>query len=209
MKKNDDLQHLDEAIRNLRIAYEKYFAGIERREPVQDRTQVKALLRQLRSEPTSNTARRFRLQQLQSSLVTYENYWNRITRQIEEGTFKRDKIRAEKLMASRTQETPPTPDPNLKQEEARAEPQATTSPQASRPHQPASQQSYPKSLISLHEAYKTARKSLGQASNLSIDSLANTIQQQTEAIKSRYKCEVVEFKVAIKDGKAILKAVPR
>jgi hypothetical protein len=95
-----DIAELEESLRALRQAYEKYFAGVERLEPLKDRDRLKKELQRLLAENTRNTARRFRLQTLQASLVTYEQYWNRITRQIEEGTFKRDRLRAQRLAGS-------------------------------------------------------------------------------------------------------------
>jgi hypothetical protein len=50
----------------------------------------------LRKNLPRNTALRFRTQQLTARYGTYITYWQRIGRQIEEGTFKRDILRAQK-----------------------------------------------------------------------------------------------------------------
>ena len=93
------LDELSDAIDQLRHAYEKYFAGIERIEPQQARQKVKRMINQLRAKRFNNTASRFRFQSLQARLVTFESHWNRLCRQIEEGTFKRDLIRAQRHQA--------------------------------------------------------------------------------------------------------------
>ncbi len=104
-----DIDHLDEAVKQLRISYERYFTGQERIEPKKEREAVKKELRRLLADDNKNTARRYRLQSLQATIITYEQYWNRLCRQIEEGTFLRDKKRAERLLATRDEApAPPT-----------------------------------------------------------------------------------------------------
>jgi hypothetical protein len=180
---NDEIDKLEDDFKKLRVAYEKYFAGVEKLEPLKDRDAWRKRLRDLMTTRIANTAKRFRLQGLQATLVTHEQYWNRITRQIEEGTFKRDKIRAEKILSI----GPPPPAPVA----VAPRPAAATHP-----------------LQSLHSEYLAARKSLGQA-DISIDALAKTVAKQTADLKERFKCEAVDFKVAVKDGKVILKATPK
>ncbi len=46
-------------------------------------------------------------------------------------------------------------------------------------------------------------------SRLSYDALAATIAKQVPELIARYQARAVEFKVVIKDGRAVLKAVPR
>ncbi len=100
------LDELNDAIDQLRHSYEKYFAGIDRIEPQQARQKVKRMINQLRAKRFNNTASRFRFQSLQARLVTFESHWNRICRQIEEGTFKRDVIRAQKHQSQRKKPSP-------------------------------------------------------------------------------------------------------
>lgn len=84
------LDAFEEAIEELRIAYEKYFVGIERQAPAQRHRELKAQGRRLEEVRTRSTALRFRLAGLKARLVTYEYYWTRVLGQIERGTFRRD-----------------------------------------------------------------------------------------------------------------------
>jgi len=86
---NDPVDALANELKELKKNYELYFQGIERIEPARERQQFKKHLREVISQNDRNTGRKFRLQGLQASLVTYENHWNRICTQIEEGTYKR------------------------------------------------------------------------------------------------------------------------
>lgn len=76
--------------------YEQYFQGIERMEPQIPRKQLDRALHQLRKSQPRNTALRFRFQTLIQRYTTLQTYWRRISRQIEEGTYRRDLLRARK-----------------------------------------------------------------------------------------------------------------
>lgn len=286
-----DLDEIEDALKKLRISYEKYFAGVERFEPLKEREGVKRSIMRLLGDNSKNTARRFRLQTLNASLVTYEQYWNRVTRQIEEGTFKRDRVRADKILkaagleprnplaevlaemepdfvddlvddgdvmpiddeappaapasaaaapaarAAATSTTASAPRPAataaslagvdealdaLATSRPRpATPRPATAPVTATPARPAAAKpepssvppapttGYSASVRQLHQSYVAARQGTGEREPVSLDAFAATLQKQAAAIKSRFSCNEVEFKVALKDGKAILKATPR
>jgi len=105
------LSETDKMIDRLHALYEQWFQGLERREPAKQREIVHKRLESMRTNMPRNTALRFRTQGLIARWVTLTHHWNKISRQIEEGTYKRDVIRAkrkaderaqrEKLLASR------------------------------------------------------------------------------------------------------------
>jgi hypothetical protein len=276
-----DLDEIEDALKKLRISYEKYFAGVDRVEPLKERDGVKRSIMRLLGDNSKNTARRFRLQTLNASLVTYEQYWNRITRQIEEGTFKRDRVRADRILkaagleprnplAEVLAEMGPEMGPDLVDDlevddgdvmpmddddvtpaapatataapkpaaaslagvdealamaaQATSRPRPTTPrpatapatatrPAAAKPEPssvpPAPTTGYSASVRQLHQSYVAARLGTGDRDPVSLDAFAATLQKQAAAIKSRFSCNEVEFKVALKDGRAILKATPR
>ena len=74
--------------------YEQYFQGIERIEPQIARKQFDRAMHQLRKSQPRNTALRFRFQTLVQRYTTLQTYWRRVARQIEEGTYRRDLLRA-------------------------------------------------------------------------------------------------------------------
>lgn len=62
----------------------------------------------------------------------------------------------------------------------------------------------------LYDAYVAARKSCNQdLAGITPEAIARTIAKQTPEIMKAHKASRVEFKVEVKDGKAVLKAVPR
>lgn len=84
-------------LRKVRSLYDQWFAGIERQEPGVQRDELERLLVRLKAGPPRNTALRFRLNQVSQQYQTYTTYWKRISRQIEEGTYQRDLLRARRM----------------------------------------------------------------------------------------------------------------
>src|SRR6478672_10336332 len=68
--------------------------GIERLEPMTLRKEVDRRLWALRREQIRNTGMRFKLETTIQRYNTYQQYWQRIVREIENGTYQRDLGRA-------------------------------------------------------------------------------------------------------------------
>lgn len=90
------LNELEVRLDRLRALYEQYFIGIEKLEPTIARKDVERRFYVLRREKIRNTGRRFKLQTLIQRYNTFQQYWQRICREIENGTYRRHVIRAER-----------------------------------------------------------------------------------------------------------------
>jgi hypothetical protein len=86
---------LEIAVDRLRSLYEQYFMGIEKLEPTVPRKNVDRRIHMLRKEQIRNTALRFRFNMLLQRYNTYQTHWQRICRDMENGTYKRHVIRAQ------------------------------------------------------------------------------------------------------------------
>ncbi len=102
------IEELETRVDRLRALYEQYFIGIERLEPGVPRKDVERRFYVLRRTQIRNTALRFRFQNVLLRYNTYQTYWIRICRQIEEGTYKRDVRRANARFASGLPSSSPT-----------------------------------------------------------------------------------------------------
>jgi hypothetical protein len=85
---------LEIRVERLRALYEQYFMGIERLEPLTVRKDIDRRLWALRREQIRNTGLRFKLETTIQRYNTYQQYWQRIVREIESGTYQRDLGRA-------------------------------------------------------------------------------------------------------------------
>jgi hypothetical protein len=88
------IAELEERVERLRALYDQYFMGIERLEPLTLRKDVDRRLWALRREQIRNTGMRFKLETVIQRYNTYQQYWQRIVREIENGTYQRDVGRA-------------------------------------------------------------------------------------------------------------------
>jgi hypothetical protein len=95
------VNELEERVDRLRAAYDQYFMGIEKLPPHVLLKEVERRLAELRKVQIRNTALRFKYQTTLQRYNTYQSYWQRICRQIEEGTYKRDLRRAQERFGPR------------------------------------------------------------------------------------------------------------
>jgi len=180
----EDLDEVEEAMVGLQVLYEKYFLGIDRRPPEPQRRQLSEKMRVLKTTTVKNTALKFRIQTLFAKLISFERMWDRTLREIEEGTYKRDVYKA-KLRDSRKGD-----------KAARA---SAPSPQIS-----------DQMIRKLYDTYLVARQRTGESvAGLTFEGIASRIRAQVPELMARHKARNIEFKVVIKGGKAILKAIPQ
>ncbi len=90
------VEELDLRLERLRVLMEMYFQGIEKIPPHIVQKDVDRRIWVLRREKIRNTGTRFRFQQIVQRYNTFGSYWQRILREIENGTYKRDVLRARK-----------------------------------------------------------------------------------------------------------------
>ena len=65
-------------------------------------------------------------------------------------------------------------------------------------------------MKAIFDAYVTAKKRCNEdTSKLTFDQMAQTLRKQVPELMKAHNAKSVEFKVVIKDGKAVLRAVPK
>ena len=208
---------LEEEIEGLKAKYDQYFLGIERRAPHRWREETKKKVMRLKGAFTRNAALKFRIQSLHARFISYERLWLRSTREKEEGTYHRDLFKAR--LRAHHDDTAPAEEAAPPKAAAPAAPQkqAAAKPAApARPAPPASSVSAAGAGMSetqmraLYNAYLAAKMTCREdVSKLSYDAVARSVSKQIPELMTRYKAKSVEFKVEVKDGKAVLKAVPK
>src|SRR6185295_8076285 len=99
------LSDVEVKLDRLKVLYEQWFQGMERLEPSIPRKDMERRVVTLRKELPRNTALRFRFQQLVQRYTTLQTYWQRVARQIEEGTYRRDLMKARKQRIEMRQHT--------------------------------------------------------------------------------------------------------
>jgi hypothetical protein len=95
------LDVLEQKLDRLRALYESFFLGLDKRPPEVPRSELNRLFLEMQQVPIRNAALRFRFQTLQQRWSTHLTHWNRVLREMENGTYRRDVERAQRRLAQR------------------------------------------------------------------------------------------------------------
>ena len=95
----DRIAALKTRLEQVRLLYERYFAGLEKRMPIRERESIARDIR--RFLPGNDAVARFQHRNLVQRLVVLEQYWGRLIRAIESGTLKRELARADYRIQNR------------------------------------------------------------------------------------------------------------
>jgi hypothetical protein len=187
----EDLDILDTKINKLKADYEQYFTKALKKEPAALREEIDRIILKCSNQQATNTSLKFRYSTLTSKYTSYKQFWNRILRQIEEGTYVRGAAygakQPEELEPIQKYEPAPSPAGGLKQE------------------LPASDSKFKTIYQQFIEAKKNSKEPSG---DMSYEKFTQAIIQQTEKVKKDLKCQDVDYKVVVKDGKTKITLIP-
>jgi hypothetical protein len=175
---DEDLRLLDAKIKQLRLDYEQYFLGARPREPQLLRGEVQKMISYYANVGIKNTGHRFRFNTLQARLFSLRRHWDGVLRKIEDGTYERHLFKA-----------------NLHGREHKGA--AKASPRA------------PSREPDLFEQFVEARRACGQdAKGMDRATLDALVEKQRQAVRERYRCKDVSFRVVVEEGRVKVKATP-
>lgn len=86
LRELDDMNVLLEEVRR---KYDQYFLGFEKREPGPERERLERMVLKTKLVRSPLFVVRYKYQQFLARLGTYQAYWSRVLREIEEGTYRR------------------------------------------------------------------------------------------------------------------------
>jgi hypothetical protein len=169
---SQDLQLLENKIKQAKFEYNQYFMGNRPREPQIVRGEVQKIVAYWANLPIRNTANRFRFNNLCARFFTFRRQWDEIIRKIEEGTYEPHNKMAKRRV--RMDDTAP---------------KVTSSDD------------------DVCAAYLEARQACGQGA---VDSqkINALLDKQRAALREKYGCKDVKFRVVVESGKTKLKATP-
>jgi hypothetical protein len=165
----EELDDLDHKLTRLKIEYEQYFSGNGKREPSQLRAEIQRSVTKYTSEPPRNAGLKFK--------------FNSICREIEAGTYRGHRFRAD-LHDKARGEAPPT----------------KAKPAGEKPRGPDTQ------IDRLFDALVAARAKTGEKGAVDRETLARNVRRQAAEIRKQHGDAKLRFKVVIEGNKAKLKA---
>jgi hypothetical protein len=174
-----ELKRLEVMIEELKIDYEQFFLGITPFQPDKLHNAVKQLIREIRKAPFKKSAHKYRQLTLESRYHTYNDYWQRVLRQKEEGTYSKDVFKA-----------------NLRERNALEDQEAGTL-----------KGEAAKNMQALFKSYKSAlEKQTGKKQDLDYKAFQKSLVKRAKAYKEKYGDQKLTFKVTVKEGKVTIKA---
>lgn len=211
----EELAEYGRIVDRLRISYNQFFLGVEKRPPWMLREQLEKRLRNSELNDTRRAGLKFRFQTLLQKYRTHEVYWDRVLREIEEGRFNREEYRrnmgygsgrpptAEEVAAAdptmRPSTARPRPDDDEKSGPARI--RIASAPSAPEPPVDPVQQ--------LYRSYVDACKAIGlPVEGVTEPAFRAGIEKQRRIQSERLGVPDVAFQVSVKEGKVILLARP-
>jgi hypothetical protein len=181
----EDLVQLERKLDTLKVEYEHYFSGRARLEPNELRGEVDRLVQRWTGKPINNTMYKFRYRNLVGRYNSLSAYWNRCLREIEEGTFKRDRFRMD-----------------LQDREARDRAERRKKLDARiASREGGNEASPPGGHDALYRELLAAKESCGQSTaGLDRREFEEVLRRQREQVRARFACDDVEFKVSVEES---------
>ena len=194
------IELLDQKIARLRVEYEQYFIKAAKREPAKLRAEVDRMVLDYGDKNISNTSLKFRLNGIISRYNSYKQYWSRVMREIDEGTYVRRAEGADSGALNELKRTSSVP------KDLQAPVSKPAAPEPARPGEKAGDEE----LRDVYKKYIEARKVCGEpTAGVTFEAIAKTIEQNKKLVESKYKTRDLEIKVDVRDGKTRLVIAPK
>jgi len=184
---DEEIKLLEIRLNQLKLEYEKYFLGTRPTEPAMARSEVQKMFVKWSNTRIPNTALRFKFNSLNGRYQAFKRQWDNTLRQIEAGTYKRHRFKADLHDRER----------GIGEGGGAAGAEAGAKGGGARGAKEPD----------LFETYRDAMLATGQdASGLTAEKLQRAIAKQEAAVKKKLGVDKVEFKVVVQKGKVKLKA---
>jgi hypothetical protein len=176
-----ELDQLEQMIQDLKVSYEQHFIGILPTAPEHLHKLVKIKIRELRKAPFKKSTDNYRLRTLEQRYQLFNNYWTRVLREKEEGTYFKDIFKAEMRQKHALEDT-------LTQ---------------------GAKGAAQKGMVELFKTYKTAleKQTSGKYQDVNFEAFQKQIMQRAKVFRQQHGDKTkLTFKVVIKDGKVTVQA---
>ena len=194
MALSEDLDRLDVSIRQLHAKWDQFFAGADKKPPLELQAEVDALVKRHANSEIRNSGERFRYQSLTARLTTFSELWQKRLRAREEGkAFGMHGLRAEQM--------PPSPPAA-----AAPKPGHVELPAGGPPTFRVGSGRDDAAIRALYDRFTEERRRAGEGAPPPFTAFQQLIAQQTERLRSEKTAAAVDFRLETKDGKVALKA---
>lgn len=192
MGDREEIELLDAKVARLKVEYEQYFARVLKREPVKLRDEIERTILAYGNKVINNTSTKFKLNSVVAKYTSYKQYWTRVLRAIDEGTYVRKAEGALDGPIANGAASPSSPSPAIKK--------------AARD----SAADDDNGVSEIYAKFIDARRQCNEpVEGITIESMKKTMDQYRKKVEEQFKTSNFEFKVSIKDGHAKLSITPK
>jgi hypothetical protein len=192
---DEELTHLEDYLRKLKIEYDIYFGGGSKRPPTDLEWRVQSLLRKFSDSQRLNFSQRFRFNSMQQKYAIFSDLWRQKVKIREEG-YRRPQDALLAIQGLRGEAAKPAVHASGDWEPLKVQ---ITDPKGQGD-----------TVRTLFDALATARShSKETAGPTTFESFSSFVNRKTQEIRTRYHCEAVEYEVEMREGKVKLVARPK
>jgi hypothetical protein len=195
---DEELNHLNEQLRRLKIEYEIFFSNPTKRPPADVEWRVQNIIRKFSDGTRMNFAQRFRYNEMAQRYAIQSDLWRKKTRIREEG-YRRPQdalLSVQGVASSSDREVRPVYGVSRGVKNA-DEPFSVQCSDADGERE---------KVESLYKALNAAKQTAGEDAGGSFDSFAAFVKKKTNEIRKQHGCDSVVYSVEMQDGRAKLKA---
>ncbi|MDP8257098.1 MAG: MXAN_5187 C-terminal domain-containing protein [Candidatus Alcyoniella australis] len=203
MNNEQQISEFESKMRELTVLYEHYFSGLNKREPFSERQQLQKLVLHFSGRRPNNTQLAFRLSALLSRYEAISRFWDRTMLEIEKGTYKRDRFKAD-IRIGRLDDIKHGGPRKPLGSEALERVQST----AHRSEQAGQAEREGRELRKLYREFVEARRSTREQTQIDFKKFSKTVRTQRKNLQQRLGGDV-GFRVVVEEGKTKLKAAKR
>jgi hypothetical protein len=186
---DQELTHLEDGIRRLKIEYEVFFNGGSNKLPFDLRWRVESLIKKYSDSGKMSFAQRFRYNALAAKFHSYSDLWRRMIKSREEGRPAFATPAAAKLAGVETP-SPQTAEGRVICQLECSDPDAED-----------------EKLQSLFQSLVEAKRNCGEKpEGLQFPSFKKFLAEKTAKLRDQFKCESVCYVISVEDGKVKLTA---
>lgn len=199
MTVDEELNQLEDNLRRLKIEYDIFFGGGSKRPPTDLDWRVQAQLKRHSDSQRLSFSQRFKFNSMQQKYAIYSDLWRKKVN-IKEAGYRRPQDELLSIQGIRTEQMhEEAPKSHGKTSEWEPLKVKITDPNAERD-----------TVRQLFDALSTARLHTKEtAPPGSFDSFASFVQKKTSELRTKYKCNEVEYEVEMREGKVKLVARPK
>jgi hypothetical protein len=199
---DEELNHLDQQLRRLKIEYEIFFSNPTKRPPSDIEWKVTNLIRKFSDGGRMNFTQRFRYNEMAQRYAIQSDLWRKKMRIREEG-YRRPQDAILSVQGVR-----PTEEHESKHHHAYGLSHKNSGDTADKPFtmQCSDAGAERNKVESLYKALSEAKVKSGEKVTGNLDSFASFVQKKTAEIRKQHKCDSVVYSVEMQDGKVKLKA---